>query len=110
MDSSYGEYFLQTNCSPISWARTSTVRPRPPCPSSFTSLKSFCLINEMMSFFTISPTFCFSQPNAADDHPQHCRGRARPRQQVILKFLDKSTSGGLASVEGAIQCHVVRIR
>jgi hypothetical protein len=21
--------------------------------------------------------------NAADDHPQHCRGRARPRQQVI---------------------------
>jgi len=38
-----------------------------------------------------------------DDHPQHCRGRARPRQQMILKLPDKPRSEGLASVVGQIQ-------
>jgi hypothetical protein len=50
----------------------------------------------------VNLTLCLSRrPNAAD--PQHCRGCARPRQQVIVKFLDKSTGGGLASVVGVIQ-------
>jgi len=34
---------------------------------------------------------------------------ARPRQQVIVKFLDKSNSEGLASVVGVVQNHVVGI-
>ena len=41
-----------------------------------------------------------SAEQPADGHPQHCRGRARPRQQVILLFPDimrNSVIGGFDS-------------